>query len=106
MSSSPLCEQGKANHVFYEIVFMYKINACTSEPNYQYENYAEHHVAHIKDVTNRVLTFTGAPSNLWSLCLMYIVYILNSTANSSIGNISPHQHLCGQIPDISPALCF
>ena len=37
---------------------------------------------------------------------MYVVYILNTTANSSIGDISPHQHLYGQTPDTSPALCF
>ena len=32
--------------------------------------------------------------------------ILNITATSSIGHISPDQHLYGQTPDISPTLCF
>ena len=55
---------------------------------------------------NHVLTFTGAPNNLWLLCLMYVVYILNITTTNSIGDISPHQYLYGQSPDISPTLCF
>ena len=37
---------------------------------------------------------------------MYVVYILNISTNNSIGNISPHQYLYGQTPNISPALCF
>ena len=37
---------------------------------------------------------------------MYVIYILNITANSGIGNISPDQHLYGQTPDISPTLRF
>ena len=56
-------------------------------------------IGHIKDVMNHVITFTGAPSNLWLLCLMYVGYILNITTNTSIGNISAP-------PDISPTLCF
>ena len=60
----------------------------------------------LKDVTNRILTFTGPHNNLWILCLVYVVYILNITANTSIGDISPHQHLYGQTPNISPAFCF
>ena len=46
----------------------------------------------IKDVMNCIPTFTGATNNLWLLCLMYVVYILNITANSIIGDISSHQH--------------
>ena len=76
----------------------------TSEPHHQHQNYAEHCIGHVKDVMNRVLIFTGA--NLWILCVMYVVYILNITDNTSIGNIPPHQHLCGQTLNISPALCF
>ena len=34
------------------------------------------------------------------------MYILNITASSSIGGISPHHHLYVQTPDISPTLCF
>ena len=59
-----------------------------------------------QDITNCILTFTGAPSNLWLLCLKYVVHILNITANNSIHNISLHQYLHGRTPDISLALCF
>ena len=37
---------------------------------------------------------------------MYEVYILNITANNSIGDISPHQYLYSRTPNISPTLCF
>ena len=43
---------------------------------------------------------------LWLLCLMYVVYMLNITANSSISDTSPHHHLQRQTRDISLALCF
>ena len=85
---------------------MYCIKSYTSEPHHQHQNYAECWIRHIKDFTHCILTFTGAPSNLWLLCLMYVVYILNITANNSISDISPHQHLHGQTPTISAALCF
>ena len=49
---------------------MYKIHAHTSEPHYQHQNYAECCIGHIKDLTNRVLTFTSAPSSLWVLGIM------------------------------------
>ena len=89
-----------------DILHMCHIKYYTSEPHHQHQHYAEHCIGHIKDVMNHILTFTGAPNNLWLVCLIYVMYILNITANSSIGNISPHQHLYGQIPDISPTLCF
>ena len=89
-----------------DILQMYHIKSCTIEPHHQHQNYPECCIRHIKDVTNQVLTFTGAPNNLWLLCLTYVVYILNLTANNSISDISPHQHLYGQTNNISPTLCF
>ena len=32
---------------------------------------------------------------------MYVAYMLNIAANSSIGDIAPHKHLHGQTPDIT-----
>ena len=61
-----------------DILCMYQIKSCTSEPHHQHQNYAKCCFRHIKDVTNHVLTFTRAPSNLWLLCLMYVVYILTT----------------------------
>ena len=63
-------------------------------------------VLDMKDVMNHILTFTGAPNCLWFLSLMYVVYILNITANGGIDNISPHQHFYGHTLDIPIALCF
>ena len=39
---------------------MYCIKSGTSEPRH-HQNYAEHCIGHIKDVTNCILTFTSAP---------------------------------------------
>ena len=89
-----------------DILHMYHIKSYTSEPHHQNQNYVECCIGHIKDVMNHVLTSTGGPKNLWLLCLMYAMYILKITPNSSIADISPHQHLNGQTPTISPALDF
>ena len=48
-----------------DILHMYDIKSCTSEPHHQHQHYAECRIRHINDVTNHVLTFTSAPSNLW-----------------------------------------
>ena len=73
-----------------DILHMYCIKHCTSDPHHQHQNYTECCIVHIKDVMNHVLTFSSAPNNLWLLCLLYVVYILNITNNNSIGDISPH----------------
>ena len=89
-----------------DIVHMYCIQPCTSEPHHQHQNHAECCTRQNKGVMNCILTFTGAPNNLWILCLIHVVFILNITANSNIGDISPHQYLYGQTPDTSPTVCF
>ena len=78
-----------------DILHMYHIKLHTSEPHYQHQHqsFAECSIQDIKDVMNHILTFTGAPNTLCLLCLMYIEYILNITANNSIGDISPHLYL-------------
>ena len=54
-----------------DILRMYDIEYYTSEPHDQHQNYTECCIGHIKDVMNWVLTFTGAPNNLWLVCLMH-----------------------------------
>ena len=83
-----------------DVLCMYHIQSCTSELHHQHQNYAECCIGHIKDVTNHVLTFTGVPSSLWLLCLMYVAYILNIT-QQQCWQYSPHQYLYGQTPEIS-----
>ena len=53
------------------------LNLAPVNPQLQHQNYAEHCIGHIKDVTSHVLTFTGAPNKNWLLCLMDVVYTLN-----------------------------
>ena len=70
-----------------DILCMYHTKSHTSEPHHQHTNNAKCCIGHIKDVMNCVLTFTGVPNSLWLLCLIYVVYILNITANNSIDDI-------------------
>ena len=67
-------KKAETSHEVKDILCMYKIGAQTSEPNHQHQHYVEWCIGHIKDVTNRVLTFSGPPRNLWLLCLMYVIY--------------------------------
>ena len=94
------------NQKVKDILCIYHIKYHISEHHHQHQNYTECCIGHIKHVMNHVLTFTHAPNNLWSLCLIYVVYILNITANNSSGDISPHQYLHRQTPDTFPTLCF
>ena len=89
-----------------DILRMYKIADYQSEPHHQHQNFAERTIGFLKDTCNRVLTFTGAPTTLWFLCLSYVATVLNICSLESLDNLSPHQKLTGQWPDISAATCF
>ena len=77
-----------------------------SEPHYQHQNIAERRFQDIKKMTNWLLDWSGAPASLWLLALMHVCYILNHTANASIGYSIPLQILEGKTPDISPLLIY
>ena len=89
-----------------DILHMYHIQSHTSEPHHQHQIYAKCCIGHIKDVTNCVLTFISATSNLWLLCVMYVVYILNITGNTSIGNITPTNIYMDKLPIFLPHSVF
>ena len=77
-----------------------------SESHYQHQNIAECRFQDIKKMTNWLLDWSGAPASLWLLALMHVCYILNHTANASIGYSIPLQILEGKTPDISPLLIY
>jgi hypothetical protein len=54
---------------------------------------------------NIILDKTGAPPDLWYLCLKYVCYVLNLTYNDKLGTV-PLEKLTGQTQDISILLPF
>ena len=81
------------------------IKQWQSEPYQQNQNAAERAFQTVKRCGNRVMDRTGAPPSTWLLALMYVVYILNHTWNTSIQAV-PLQLLHGSTVDISPMLRF
>jgi len=81
------------------------ISSWQSEPHSQWQNPAERCIQHVKDLSNRILDRTGAPPEMWLLCLMYVCYILNHTWNDTIKNV-PLTALLGHTVDVSALLRF
>ena len=55
---------------------------------------------------NTILDRSGAPPEMWLLCLLFIVYLMNRLAVDSLGGKSPIEAAFNQVPDISPLLAF
>ena len=72
-----------------------------SEPRYQHQNYAERQWQIVKRQTHVILDRSGAPGNLWFLCMEYVAFILNRLSTTSLDGRAPLTVLNGQIPDIS-----
>jgi hypothetical protein len=60
-----------------EILRMYAIKDFQCEPHHQHQNPAEPWIQEVKKLSNQMLDHTGAPPNLWSLCVLFIVYLIN-----------------------------
>jgi hypothetical protein len=58
----------------------------------------------LKKLSNQVLDRTGAPPNLWLLCVLFIVYLINHLSSESLGLSTPAATV--QQPDISAILAF
>ena len=57
-------------------------------------------------MTTVTMDRTGAPKNLWLLCLVYCVYILNRLSHKNLGYRTPIEACFGVTPEISAILCF
>jgi hypothetical protein len=88
-----------------DILRTFCIGDWQSEPYQQQQNPSERRYQTVKNAANRIMDRTGAPSNTWLLCLMYVCYLLNHTYNATTGSV-PLQHLTGVTVDISPLLRF
>jgi len=89
-----------------DILRMYNIKDMQSEAYQQNQNYAENRIGYVKATVNILLDRTGSPSNLWYLCMQYVVYCLNRLAHEPIGNRTPMEVAFGETPDISALLVF
>ena len=89
-----------------DILRAYHISYWHSEPYYQNQNPAEWRYRTIKSWTNTVMNRSGAPTNCWLLCLIYVCCLLNHIACTALdGKISLFA-LTGITPDISIILLF
>ena len=43
-----------------------------SELEHQHQNFAENRIRTLKDTSNRIMDWTGAPGYAWLLCLIYV----------------------------------
>ena len=76
------------------------------EPKQQHQNPAEQRWQTVKQVTNRLLAYTGADSDCWLLGMQYVSFVFNHCATQSLNFQVPLQALTGQVSDISPILAF
>ena len=57
-------------------------------------------------MSNIIMDRTNTPTNLWYLCLEYVVYVLNHLATKSLKWRTPIEAATGDTPDISNLLQF
>ena len=86
--------------------FLLHILDWHSEPYHQNQNPAEWRYRTIKSWTNTVMNRSGAPANCWLLCLIYVCYLLNHIACTSLDGKITLLALTGITPDISIILLF
>ena len=67
-----------------DILRSYHISNWHSEPYHQNQNPAEWRSITIKSWTNTVMNRSGAPANCRLLCLIYVCYLLNHIACSTL----------------------
>ena len=89
-----------------DILHLYRIGDLQSEPYHQNQNYAERCIQEISKTTNLVLDRSGAPPNLWLLCMEYVVYVTNRLAMTRLNDRTPIEAAFGVTPDISSLLQF
>ena len=95
------CARAETSTRIKDILRALVIAEWQSEPYQENQNFAENRYATIKTAANRVLNNSGAPPECWLLALMYVCYVLNHLASSTLGWIPPLQKLTGQTQDTS-----
>ena len=96
-------EIGKA---WTAICHKYNIEQCTTEAHMQWQNEAERYIQEVKKMINTIMDCTGCPNQLWIMCSLYVVYLLNRLAKADLNWRSSHEVCTGVTPDISALLIF
>ena len=89
-----------------QICRTFNIEQCTTEAHHPWQNEAERQIQEVKRMVNTIMDRTGAPTNLWMLCTLYSVYILNRIARESLNWRSAFETCYGITPDISAILLY
>ena len=89
-----------------KILTKYNISRSTTEPYHPQQNPAERRIQDIKRYSLNIMDHTGAPESLWELAILYIMTLLNHTANKSLSWKTPLEKAFGITPDISALTQF
>ena len=89
-----------------DVLRTYGIDDWQSEPYKHNQNYAERAWKDLKEKTNTLLNYSGAPQKTWLLALKLIAWIHNHVALERLGWRTPFEWLFGYTPDISVLLQF
>ena len=84
----------------------YNIEQCTTEAHMQWQNEAERYIQEVKKMINTIMDCMGCPNQLWIMCSLYVVYLLNRLAKADLNWRSSHEVCTGVTPDISALLIF
>jgi hypothetical protein len=114
-----ICHHGAPNGLFsnnakaqcgkrvLDILSLYAIKDFQCEPYQQHQNFAERKIGDTKRLTDStIMDRTGTPAKLWLLCLLYVVFLMNHLASSSLDGVTPMEKATGQRLDTSPLLNF
>ena len=103
-----LGDSGKTeiSHKDMDILRAHHISNWHSEPYHQNQIPAEWRYRTIKSWTNTVMNRSGAPTNCWLSCLIYVCCLLNHIACTALDGKIPLLALTGITPDIFIILLF
>ena len=89
-----------------DVLRKHNIADSTNEPHHQHQNPAERYIQTVKKTSNSILDRTGAPNKLWLLCVLYVVFLLNQIACSTLNWRTPIEVAFGETPDVSVLLQY
>ena len=98
--------QMQTGNAWTEVCRMYNIAQATIEAHQAHMNPAERRIQEVKKTTNVLLDRTGSPDELWLLCAMYVVFLLNHLSHKILDYRTPLEVAFGETPDISSLLSF
>jgi hypothetical protein len=94
--------QAKISNKVKDILRALIIGAWQSKPHQQHQNPAERKYQTLKRMVNTLIDHTCSPGYTWLLALMYVCFVPNNTASSSLNNQTPITILTGSTSDCSP----